>query len=58
MYEERFLAKCIERQCTQTLAAFAASVVPVHLQPGAMLHMAFAAYSSSTLQSVHTQLCK
>jgi len=43
MYEKRFVAKCIERQCTQKLAAFPASVVPFHV-PGATLHVAFAHY--------------
>ena len=57
MYGERSVAKCIERQCTQKPAAFAATVVPVHLQPGSTLHMAFAAYSLS-IQSVYIHWCK
>ena len=39
MYEERFVSKCIKKQCTQKLAASVASVVPVRLQPGATLHV-------------------
>ncbi len=58
MYEKRFVAKCIKRQCTQKLAAFAASIVPVHVQPGATLHVAFAAYLLSILQSVYMHLCR
>ena len=57
MYEEWFVAKCIERQCTQKLAAFAASVVPIHV-PGITLHVDFAAYWSSILQSVYIHLCR